>query len=382
MTLAPEPAVKSTRKGSLLFFSPSLRSGGMERRIVELLFFLKENSDYEPHLVLTEDEIHYAYVEQLGVPITILKRFGLRKDPTLFWRFWCEVKRLRPSLIHSWDRMTTFYAIPAARLLNVPLVNSQITDARPRNALLSFDNVLWGINRRFSSRLVANSFAGLRAYGVKSGDGLVIHNGVRLDRFLLTESRSKIKARYGIKTPYVIMMVASFTSKKDHAKFISLARKIAAIRRDVAFVAIGDGPTREVIMRDVGERGPENVIFTGQIKDIEALVSVCDIGVLLTDSRVHGEGIPNAVLEYMALRKPVIATDAGGTNELVIDGKTGYLLDAANDIDEIVSRTLQLLSSTSLRQELGELGFQRVCAEFSVGRMGSDFLKLYDELVR
>lgn len=376
MSIAPNPASKSSKKGPLLFFSPSLRSGGMERRLVELLSYLKVNSDYELHLVLTEEEIHYKYVEQLGIPITVLKRSRLRKDPGVFYRFWREVSRLRPSLIHSWDRMTTFYAIPAARLLKVPLVNSQITDARERNASWSFDNFVWKINRRFASQIIANSYAGLRAYGVSTENGLVIHNGVRLDRFRMSEAKDEVKRKYGIEAPYVFAMVASFSEKKDQARFIELARRVESTRSDVAFVAIGDGPTRKKLMHEVSDRGPGNFYFTGQIKEVEALVAASDVGVLLTQS----EGISNAILEYMALKKPVIATDAGGTNELVVHGETGFLVEPGNNIDEVFSRTMELLASAELRREMGERASARICAAFSVERMGSDFLRLYDDL--
>ena len=362
----------------LLFFIPSLPAGGKERRFVELLYFLRENSSYELHLVLMEDEIHYDYLSELGVPATFLKRALLRKDPSVFWRFWREARRVRPSLIHAWDKMTVFYAVPAARQLGVPLLNSEIADAAERGNKSSFDNFVWKINRRFSTRILANSNAGLRAYGVSPEEGVVIHNGVRLERFQRVEEQSEVKARYGIHAPRVVVMVASFTEKKDQAKFIEVARRLEATRPDVAFVAVGDGPTRDRLMSEVAERGPGNVIFTGQIKAVEALVSASDIGVLLT----HGEGLPNSVIEYMALKKPVIATDAGGTNELVMHDKTGFLVGRHNDVEEIAARVVQLLDNARLRQEMGQYGFQRIRDEFMIEKMGRNFLELYDSVIR
>ena len=363
---------------TLLFAIPSLRAGGKERRLVELLGFLRAHSNCELYLVLTEDDIHYDYVSELGIPVTILKRFLLRKDPSMFWRFWREAKRIRPNLIHTWDGMTTFYAIPAARLLGVPLLNSEIANATERENTSSFDNFAWRVNRRFSTRILANSHAGLRAYGVSPEEGVVIHNGVRLERFQRVEETSEVKARFGIHAPQVIVMVASFTEKKDQGKFIEVARRVEATRPSVAFVAVGDGPTRDRFMRDVAERGPGNVIFTGEIKSVEALVSASDIGVLLT----HGEGLPNSVIEYMALKKPVIATDAGGTNELVMHGKTGFLVDRRNDVEEIAARVVQLLDNAGLRQEMGQQGFDRIRDEFTIEKMGRSFLELYDSVSR
>jgi glycosyltransferase involved in cell wall biosynthesis len=366
----------------ILYFISSLCSGGRERRLIELLHYLKKNTDYDMHLLLAEDEIHYDYVKDLEIPITIMKRHLLKKDPTLLLRFYLFARRLKPDLIHAWSPMTAFYAIPASLLLGVPLVNNQIADATPCKPDLSFENILWRINYHFSSRIVANSQAGLNVYGAETDKGHLIYNGVRMERFQGLPDPEKVKERYGIQTPHSVIMVASFTEKKDQRAFVETARKVCSLRSDVTFMAVGDGPTRQKLMRELQDHGPGNFIFTGKITGVEALVNACDIGVLLTNSMVHGEGVPNTVIEYMALGKPVIATDTGGTKELIKDGKTGFLVSCQNNVEEITKKIMLLLDDKELRKSMGILGHQTVCDNFSIDKMGKAFLNLYNDHYR
>jgi glycosyltransferase involved in cell wall biosynthesis len=94
--------------------------------------------------------------------------------------------------------------------------------------------------------------------------------------------------------------------------------------------------------------------------------------------RYHNEGIPNAVMEYMALSKPVIATDSGGTSELVLETVSGFLVD--RDIDLIAENIIQLLDNPSLRKQMGINGRVIIENKFTISKMGAEFVKQYKEL--
>ena len=79
------------------------------------------------------------------------------------------------------------------------------------------------------------------------------------------------------------------------------------------------------------------IIFLGKRSNVESIINIFDVGILLTNSKVHGEGISNSIMEYMALGKPVIATRGGGTNEVVIEGENGYLIDPFNE-DQLIEK--------------------------------------------
>jgi glycosyltransferase involved in cell wall biosynthesis len=173
-------------------------------------------------------------------------------------------------------------------------------------------------------------------------------------------------------------MVAKFGRNKDYNLFLDVAKKVSEKRNDVTFIAVGDGVTKNKIEGYAQISNINNLIFTGNIRNVEDVVNYCDIGVLFTDMRYHNEGIPNAVMEYMALSKPVIATDSGGTSELVLETVSGFLVD--RDIDLIAENIIQLLDNPSLRKQMGINGRVIIENKFTISKMGAEFVKQYKEL--
>lgn len=101
-----------------------------------------------------------------------------------------------------------------------------------------------------------------------------------------------------------------------------------------------------------------------------------DNGVLAT----YSEGISNSIMEYMALRKPVVATNGGGINELVLHGKTGFLVDS-NDAHELSKRIEQLLADEELANRMGSAGCERIKRKFSLEKMTNLYVELYERLL-
>lgn len=361
----------------ILFFLESLHTGGKERRSVELMRYLKlQPEKHEIILVLTEDEIHYEEIRDLDVKITVLKRKGLKYDPSLFSRFMKVCRSFRPDLIHAWGKMVTFYAIPSKIILGIPLVSSLIADTSRSYGPLSWYAVLLRTNVYFSDAVLSNSKAGLEAYGVRSAKAKVIYNGVRLSRFSQTVDITATRKALGITTEFVVVMVATFSSFKDYDLLADIASEMQKRRNDVSFVAVGDGPDLERIRKRIQAENISNVILAGRRKDVEDIVSASDIGLLCTKK----EGISNSVIEYMALGKPVIVTDTdGGSKELVTDGITGYCTH--RDRKEVTGIIEKLLDNRKLAVLMGMRGKERIRQNFSIEKMGEEFTDIYMKVV-
>ena len=325
-------------------------------------------------LVLTADIIHYEEIHQLNIPIRLIERRWIRKDPGIFFRFFRIAKAFRPDVIHAWGHMTAFYAIPARILLNVPLINNEIVDATIGKPLL-FRKLVF----HFSDRIIANSRAGLLAYKAPGEKSTVIVNGFAADRLRITESEKDIREKYGITTPYTIAMVASFLPYKDYRTFLEAAVNISAERTDVTFLCVGDGDDSSA-RNLVPVRFRQRILFPGRQTQVERLMSVCTIGVLTTHTGFHGEGISNALMEFMALGKPVIATRHGGTPELVDDGITGFLIDAFS-VRQLREMIIWLLVNPDLRKAMGKRAHQTIAGRFSMARMLESFQREYHHIV-
>ena len=103
----------------VLHLVDSLRVGGKERQVVELLKGLNTQSCVESLVVTMGTEQFYAAdVEKLGLPLIYLLR-KLRWDPTVFWRLLGIFRRFRPHIVHTNSEMATFYAWPLSRVLGI-----------------------------------------------------------------------------------------------------------------------------------------------------------------------------------------------------------------------------------------------------------------------
>src|SRR6056297_2467328 len=113
----------------ILFFIGSLRTGGKERRLIELLSYLTaQNDKYDLLLVINYDYIDYPAFEKLNIPCKVLGKKPNHKDPNLFFQFHKICQEFKPDIIHVWGAMQAFYAIPASLIMRIPIVNSQIAN--------------------------------------------------------------------------------------------------------------------------------------------------------------------------------------------------------------------------------------------------------------
>lgn len=362
----------------IVFFAESLRSGGKERRILELLTYLKKNTDYDLYLVITRKEVHYKEFYKLSIPLMIIKRKS-KKDPRLFYKFWSICKSINPSIIHSWGSMVSFYSIPAATLLNIPIINNEITRAPAQISRYTFNYFISKINFFFSYKILSNSYEGLKVYNIHSNRSEVIYNGIDLSRFHNLAPKDQTKKRFNICTDLVIGMVASFSKKKNYGLYFDAAEIVLKLRNDVTFLAVGGADGSDSTLDYFKEKYKNNdrIIITGPINsELESIVNICDIGVLLTNRKNHGEGISNAIIEFFALRKPVIANNTGGTKEIIDNNYNGILLQ--NDSKEYIAKNMvTLLGNKKLIESLGENGYKTIRTKFTINSMGESYIDIY-----
>lgn len=364
----------------ILFFISSLRAGGKERRLIELLSYLKVQGKYDIKLILASEHIHYQAFFDLGIDYISLNKKPKDKDPKIFFKLYKICKLFKPDIIHTWGEMETFYMLPAAKITKTTIINSQITSAPPQMPTYSFLAFQNFINFMFADVILANSFAGLKAYAVeKRKNTRVIYNGISLNRFENITDKENVKAKFGIKTPIAVVMTASYTPNKDYDTFLQIAEIITSIRNDVSFIIVGNTESREKEFEQLKNRYKNNhqIILPGLISDVEALVNACDIGILFSP---NGEGFSNSILEYMAIGKPVIANDAGGNKELITQDENGYLLPL-NERQAITEKIIFLIDNPEIRRKLGKNNQQKIAGQFTVEKMGKRFEDIYSESV-
>jgi glycosyltransferase involved in cell wall biosynthesis len=158
-----------------------------------------------------------------------------------------------------------------------------------------------------------------------------------------------------------------------------LIAALETIRRegiDAKILIIGDGPERANLELLIKSKGlGQHVVITGFQKDIRPFISVSDCIALPS----QGEAFPLSIIEGMAMGKPVISSEVGGTPEQIEHGVTGFLYKSG-DIENL-AKYLKVLSDPELRTKMGARARQAACDRFSLGRMIGEYTSILSETV-
>lgn len=210
----------------------------------------------------------------------------------------------------------------------------------------------------------------------------VIHNGVRFNRFQHNVDRgvADIRAQYPHKK--IITTVGGLWGRKGHDLVLYALAKIMESRNDIVYVIVGDGNAKTSLQELATELGvSENVDFVGRKSggDLVAYFKACDIYVhtpKVIDKKFEGFGI--VYLEASACGKPIVATDAGGIRDAVINDKTGLIAEDG-DINGISKSILTLLENEELAKHMGNAGLQ-YAKDHDWGKIALSYQNLYQRV--
>lgn len=355
----------------ILFFIDNLGYGGKERRLLELLKGLSKNKNIQLDLVLAKKEIVYKEIFDIKVKIHFATRENFKKDPKVFIKFFRLVKSIEPDIIHVWGNLEAIYSLPAKLILKIPMINSQIANAYDHFPILLNHKLTFP----WSDLIIANSYAGLKAYDAPEYKSKVIYNGFDFKRLDKLKDKSELSNTIGLKTSFVAGMVASFAERKDYTTFMKAINVVIDQNPDISFLCIGDGDYKPY-QNMLNERSVEHVLFFGHQQDVESIMNICDMGILAT----YTEGISNSILEFMALGKPVIVAGGGGCVELVEHKVNGFVLKSG-DYTGIAESILFLMSNTIELTSYGLESKKIVNNKFSMEKMIESFKHEYENLL-
>jgi len=351
----------------ILFVTDSLGNGGAERQLALLVKSLPDN--WKSRVWSMDGGPFADIIRCSGVNLEVHKR-SWRWDFTPALSLWHLVQIWRPEIIHSFGYMSTLAVLPAARLFGFPLVDGTIRQANVpqyRGRLMK-----WSL--QWAKRVIANSQAGLDAFGVDEKRGRVVHNGFdlkRLEQNLCEKKRSTIST---------VIMVGRMVPEKDYTTFIKAARLLVERGDEWKFIAMGAGALRESFMEQA-----EDLVQKGYFEfpepNLEVMPHVVQahIGVLMTSPGIH-EGISNAIIEYMACALPVVCSNSGGNQELVIDEETGYIVEPG-DATELAEKLLWLKQNPVVARNMGLRGKERIRQKFTTENLVNGTLSVYQEIL-
>ena len=367
----------------VLLLAATLAAGGLERQLTLLATHLPPG--WRPAVWTAEGGPFLAVLREAGVPVIVDRRSG-RRDVRPLLRLAAGIARWRPDVVHAWHWLPAAAAAPVCRLLGVPYIDGTIRLGRP--------NPEFGRPRRSLMRLadvvVANSAAGLAAWGFAPPRGRVIHNAFDPARLAAAAAAGEAAAAAAAGggggpaaagRPFTVVFSGRLHPHKDVRTVLAAARRLAggAPPGTWRFLILGDGPERAALEREAADLVAAGVVaFASPGIEVLPYVAAADAGVLMTDPRRHAEGCSNAILEYMACGLPVVAGASGGNPELVQEGVTGYLVPE-RDAAALADRLERLRRDPGRARAMGAAGRDRVAREFTLGRMVDAYVSLYEE---
>ena len=205
-----------------------------------------------------------------------------------------------------------------------------------------------------------------------------VANGLDLEEIKSLKIAAQIKDELQIAPGCnIVGTVARFTEQKGLKYFVEAAKLIKEQIPNCKFIIVGDGELKNSLIKFAQNIGIyQEIIFTGYRVDAVSILSIFDIFVLPS----LWEGMPYTILEAMALKKPVVATNVFGNSEIVLNGKTGNLV-SPRDSFAISKAVIALLKNKDKAKKMGENGFHRIKTDFSGKKMTEKIEHIYLELL-
>jgi len=371
---------------TVLFPVTDLASDGAQRQLLELVKGLDKNR-FRP-VVLTlhpGGPLEREFREVPDAEVISLDRKG-KYDLLCLIKVLAILRRMKVDVVQPFLTPATLFGLLPALLCRTPVkIVTERAGPGARNARRGYRFYLKTEDflTRFADWSVANSQAGMEYLiqrGINPSRITVIYNGVDLSRLIPNnQSAEQIRQRLALPTGgKVVGMMARLFPVKNHAAFLQAAVLIKQAVPDTRFALVGDGPLRSHLEEMTQKLGlTSEVIFFGEQQEVGTYLSAFDIAVLTSDT----EGCSNALLEAMALRRPVVATDVGGNREVVRHGETGFLVPRENP-EALAEAIIALLRDPDTAVAMGQRAKEWVITQFSLERMVHEYQSLYEESLR
>jgi glycosyltransferase involved in cell wall biosynthesis len=221
------------------------------------------------------------------------------------------------------------------------------------------------------SRAVADV---LERYGLK---GVKVIHSVVDPNMLSRVNTEKVEAiRKELPADRIVGTVSALTPQKNIPLFLRSAELLLKKHEGVAFLIVGDGPLMDDVKKKARELGiHRRLLLAGFKRDVQNYIKALDVFVLTSDN----EGFSGALLQAMLLRVPVVSTTAGGAEEVIVNGETGFVVPRG-DPTAIADAVSRLLEDEELRRRIVSRAYSTVVENFTVGRMVEAYTRVYGEV--
>ena len=359
----------------------SLDCGGLERLVLHLCKEGMGVGDKVTVLCLDHPGELAEEVQKTGAEVISLHRKpGLMSLPEAM-RLRKLIKQIDPDVIHCHQMGAALYVGTTARTLPIAAVfhtehgNHDYSAWRQRllaHIAFRLTDKIYCVSQDIARNLEENRL-------VTKHQVTVQVNGIPLPTEEDIRSISVTREQLGIDKQAIIYgSVGRFAGVKRQERLLHAIAALVGQNRNVHLILVGDGPRRSELENIAAELGISHLVhFAGFQLDPLPYIALLDVFVLTSDS----EGMPMALLEAWAVKKPVIVTAVGGLPDLVTEDETGLLLPPG-DHHQLVEALDSLAGNPERRKRLGNSGYQLVASKFSAEKVAQSYRNEYLSLLQ
>jgi len=354
----------------IFYLITDLDIGGAEKMLFELVKRIDRDKFMPEVGCLKGEGILGKRLEALGIKV---RYFHIEKPWDIYKLFSIFFFLRQFDILHSYLFHANIIGRVCGRIAGIPIIISSIRVCEKKKLYhLWMDRITsWMVNLEICVSKEVKNFT-IEKAGIPEHKLEIVENGIP-DSFLdaVTSYRNK-KAH-----SFVVGTVARLSKQKGIEYLLYAAKRVIKQFSDITFFIAGKGPLASQLKELSIKLGiSDKVKFLGFRNDIPELLSVIDIFVLPS----LWEGMPNVVLEAMAAGKPVIATDTGGSKDLIDSNINGVLVEPGNS-EALAEAILKLLGNPAQRQRLGESARKTVKERFPIDKMVSKTEQIYTQLL-
>ena len=328
------------------------------------------------------------YLEKVAVDVKAIRIDGLgrsvkpRADLTALFAIIKEIHRFKPDVIHTHTakagvigriasilsgqksiRVHTFHGHLLHGYFGVGKTKLVILIEK---FLAIFTHQLLAVGKKVQDDLIAAGIGNTKKFAVMPPGLQLAH----------VPSKSEARQELGLdQNEIYCAFIGRITQIKRPDRFLDVVAKTKADNVNVHFIVAGAGELLQECQERVAMKSLP-VTFLGWREDIEVVLAAADFVILTSDN----EGTPLSLIQAGMVGIPVVATNVGSTNEIVVDGKTGLLTDLS--VDQLANAVTKLATDNDLRAQMGAAGKEYTMARYGVARLVKDHQDLYLRLLK
>ena len=327
------------------------------------------------------------YLEKVATDVKAIRIDGLgrsikpRADLTALFAIAKEIRRFKPDVIHTHTakagvvgriasllsgqrsiRVHTFHGHLLHGYFGTPKTKLVILIEK---FLALFTDQLLAVGKQVQDDLITVGIGNLRKFAVMP-PGLQLEN---------VPTKAAARKELGLEPNEIYCaFIGRITQIKRPDRFLDVTSQVQADNVKVHFIVAGAGEKLTYCQDRVSSENLP-VTFLGWREDIEVVLAAADFVILTSDN----EGTPLSLIQAGMVGIPVVATNVGSTNEIVVDGQTGFLTDLS--VEQLAQAVTKLATDSDLRAKMGAAGKEYTLARYGVERLVKDHQDLYLRLL-